>query len=253
MNGEAGFSLNLSNEHFPSPTLLPFTAINYQIHNLKSPIHPYYKLNNMKLLFSTFVLGMITSSSAVISDIVEDAKAKDDAASKNRLRGLKNDKVIVLVTLKEDKNTGIAKKCESKANGAGGSVKYVYSTVLNGCALDIPVGAMNSLKKDPEVQLLEEDGEVHATGCTPSSDGSGSCVVSPPTWGLDAMDQCAGPVNSQPFFKKPATGVRIYIADSGIKWTHQEFNGMIEENDNCHGKFIVLCSDRISTDDCPSS
>src|SRR6056300_164018 len=132
----------------------------------------------MKLLFSTFVLGMITSSSAVISDIVEDAKAKDDAASKNRLRGLKNDKVTVLVTLKEDKNTGIAKKCESKANGAGGSVKFVYSTVLNGCALDIPEGAMNSLKNDPDVQLLEEDGEVHATGCT--LPGDGSCVVTSP-------------------------------------------------------------------------
>jgi hypothetical protein len=196
----------------------------------------------MKLLFSTFVLGMITSSSAVISDIVEDAKAKDDVVSKNSLRGLQSDRVTVLVALKEDKNTGIAKKCDSKAKGNGGSVKFVYSTVLNGCALDVPRGSINSLKNDADVELLEEDGNVYATGCTPSSDG---CVVSSADapWGLDAMDQCAGPVDDQPFFKKPATGVSIYIADTGIRGSHTEFNGMIDTGDSCHGKFIVLCSD----------
>ena len=194
----------------------------------------------MKLLFSTFVLGMITSSSAVISDIVEDAKAKDDAASKNRLRGLKNDKVTVLVTLKEDKNTGIAKKCESKANGAGGSVKYVYSTVLNGCALDIPAGAMNSLKNDPDVQLLEEDGEVHATGCT--LQGDGSCVVTSPIWSLDRVDQCLLPLDGNPFIKEPANNVRVYIADTGLNGNHEEFAGMLGPSD-CLGKFIILCSD----------
>lgn len=197
----------------------------------------------MKLLFSTFVLGMVASSSAVISDAIEDTKATDDAASKNRLRGLQSKKqVTVLVTLTEDKNTGIAKRCETKAKGSGGSVKYVYSTVLNGCALDVPLEALNSLKNDPQVLLLEEDGEVHATACTRSGDG---CVVSPPTWGIDAMDQCAGPVDGEPFFKKPATGVNIYIADTGIKGDHVEFTGMIDAGDNCHGKFIVFCADHI--------
>jgi hypothetical protein len=196
----------------------------------------------MKLLFSTFVLGMITSSSAVISDIVEDAKAKDGAASKNRLRGLKSDRVTVLVALKPDKNTGIAKKCESKANGAGGSVKFVYSTVLNGCALDIPQGAINSLRNDAEVELVEEDGEVHATGCTPSGDGSGSCVVNNPIWALDRVDQCATSLDGLPFTKKPANNVRVYIADTGLRAGHAEFNGMIGPS-SCQGKFIILCSD----------
>ena len=196
----------------------------------------------MKLLFSTFVLGMVASSSAVISDAIEDTKATDDAASKNRLRGLKNDMATVLVTLTEDKNTGIAKRCETKANGSGGSVKYVYKTVLNGCALEVPIGAVNSLKNDADVELLEEDGVVYATDCTRSGDG---CVVSPPTWGIDAMDQCAGPVDGEPFFKKPATGVNIYIADTGIKGDHVEFTGMIDAGDNCHGKFIVFCADHI--------
>ena len=196
----------------------------------------------MKLLFSTFVLGMVASSSAVISDIVEDSKAKDDAASKNRLRGLQPDTVTVLVTLKQDNNVGIAKKCETKAKGNGGSVKYVYSTVLNGCALELPRGAVNSLKDDLEVELLEEDGEVHATACTPTN---GGCEVLSPTWGINAMDQCAGPVDNSAFFKKPATGVNLYIADTGIRGTHTEFTGMIDPNDNCHGKFIVLCSDHI--------
>lgn len=185
---------------------------------------------------------MVASSSAVISDAIEDTKATDDAASKNRLRGLKNDKVIALVTIKEDKNVGIANKCESKARGNGGSVKYVYRTVLNGCALELPVEALNSLKTDPEVELLEEDGAVYAADCTATN---GGCVVNNPTWGIDAMDQYFWPVDGEPFFKKPATGVNIYIADTGIRGTHTEFTGMIVPGDSCHGKFIVLCSDHI--------
>lgn len=192
----------------------------------------------MKLLFSTFVLGMITSSSAVISDIVEDAKAKDDAASKNRLRGLKNDKVTVLVTLKEDKNTGIAKKCESKANGKGGSVKYVYSTVLNGCAVEVPTSAVKALAEDPEVELLEEDGAVYATSCTPVG---GGCEVVNPIWSLDRVDQCPLPLDGNPFTKKPANNVRVYIADTGLNGNHVEFVGMLGPS-SCRGKFIVLCS-----------
>ncbi len=196
----------------------------------------------MKLLFSTFVLGMITSSSAVISDIVEDAKAKDDAA-KNRLRGLqsdKNKKATVIITLKEDKNTGIAKKCESKANGNGGSVKYVYSTVLNGCAVEVPASAVKALADDPEVELLEEDGEMHATGCTLSGDGS--CEVNSPIWSLDRVDQCATSLDGNTFIKEPANNVRVYIADTGLNGNHEEFVGMLGPS-SCRGKFIILCSD----------
>ena len=179
----------------------------------------------MKLLFSTFVLGMVASSSAVISDIVEDAKAKDDAASKNRLRGLQSDKkATVIITLKEDKNTGIAKKCESKANGKGGSVKFVYSTVLNGCAVEVPTSAVKALAEDPEVELLEEDGAVYATDCTPEGDG---CKVVNPIWSLDRVDQCTLPLDGNPFIKKPANNVRVYIADTGLNGNHVEFVGML--------------------------
>ena len=193
----------------------------------------------MKLLFSTFVLGMIASSSAVISDIVEDAKAKDDTASKNSLRGLKNDKVTVVITLKEDKNTGLAKKCETKAKGNGGSVKYVYGTVLYGCAVDLSPAAVKTMAEDPDVEVLEEDGAVYATGCSSSGDG---CEVFNPIWALDRVDQCTTPLDRSPFFKKPANNVRVYVADTGLSAGNVEFAGMIGPSD-CQGKFIVLCSD----------
>ena len=184
----------------------------------------------MKLLFSSFLLANLiaSSSSAVVTDSVD--AAKDDAAQTNNLRGLqsnnKPDKIKVLVTLKG--NSGIANQCNGKAKKHGGSVKAVFKTVMSGCTLEIPPAAMNALRQDADVKLVEEDQQVTAFGCAPAHDHS-SCTVpsNEVTWGLNRMDQC-GPLDGTtlPYVKRPAYGARLYILDTGIRMSHQEFDGM---------------------------
>jgi hypothetical protein len=75
---------------------------------------------------------------------------------------------------------------------------------------------------------------VHASDCVPQGDGS--CNVQGPTWGLNRIDQCDLPLSGSTFQKKPATNLRVYILDTGINGSHQEFDGMIGSTDDvtCH-------------------
>jgi len=75
-----------------------------------------------------------------------------------------------------DDNGDREAKAQGLAKAFGGSVKYVYDTVLNGAALTVPnAAAAAGLAHSPHVQSFEADGMVYA------SVGS---------WGLDRIDQC---------------------------------------------------------------
>ena len=117
-------------------------------------------------------------------------------------------------------------KCERLAQGKGGSKKNVYSNVLNGCSMEIPRAKMASLKDDPDVIFYEEDGVVEAS------------QISNPTWGLDRIDQCGLPLDGQAYQKMNAAGVKVYILDTGIRGTHNEFVGMINSTSTCHADFV---------------
>ena len=103
----------------------------------------------------------------------------------------------------------------------------MYSNVLNGCAMEIPRQKMASLMGEPGVKAVEEDVIVTA-----------SQVVTNPVWGLDRIDQCGLPLDGSEYQKMDASGVKIYILDTGIQGTHNEFSGMIDPSSTCHGDFV---------------
>jgi len=81
---------------------------------------------------------------------------------------------------------------------------------------------VTTLSSRPGVATAEEDGKVYAT-------------QAPYSWGLDRVDQCALPLSGAGSLTRvDATGVRVYILDTGIDKTHNEFAGMIAEGDACH-------------------
>lgn len=53
-----------------------------------------------------------------------------------------------------------------------------------------------------------------------------------PTWGIDRIDQTALPLNHQYNYAYTGQGVRVYVIDSGVNASHQEFAGRIEEGIN---------------------
>jgi subtilisin family serine protease len=74
-----------------------------------------------------------------------------------------------------------------------------------------------ALAADPDVAFVQEDGEVRAFGSQQS-----------PPWGLDRIDQLTG-LDQTYRFTAVGQGVHVYVIDTGIRVTHQDFEGRASE------------------------
>jgi len=101
------------------------------------------------------------------------------------------------------------------ANGA--SIRFVYQSALKGFAAQMSDAAAAALTRNPNVDYVEQDQEVHAIA-TQTMDGSGD------PWGLDRIDATSGLSGSYTYALTGA-GVVAYIIDTGIRSTHAEFGG----------------------------
>ena len=100
----------------------------------------------------------------------------------------------------------------------GGKIKYVYQHALKGFALQASEAQAIALSRDVRVEYVEEAGEVVLTG-----------VQQPITsdqftfWGLDRIDQSDLPLDSAHHYNRVGSGVHVYVIDTGIRLTQQEF------------------------------
>jgi len=129
------------------------------------------------------------------------------------------DKVTLITVLSKDTTGGVTNKCNNLSNKNNGKTKHVISTVMNACIIEVPAAATNSIENDPDVEYVELDMEVHAL-----------VTNNNPVWGLDRIDQCSATLDGNPFTQVDASGVKVYILDTGVRSTHTEFAGMIGTN-----------------------
>ncbi|MEU4746431.1 S8 family serine peptidase, partial [Actinosynnema sp. NPDC023658] len=83
-------------------------------------------------------------------------------------------------------------------------VDFTYHHALKGFAGTLSERAARRLAAEPGVAYVQQNGEVKATGTQPS----------PPSWGLDRIDQRNLPLDSSYTYPSDGTGVTAYIIDT---------------------------------------
>jgi len=103
-------------------------------------------------------------------------------------------------------------------DGHGGALRFTYTAALKGFAADLPEQALEALRRNPNVSYVEPDGVVEHFG-------GGTEPAPPAPWGLDRVDQRTLPLSASYTWGTSGAGVHVYIIDTGIRTTHQDFGG----------------------------
>jgi subtilisin family serine protease len=116
-----------------------------------------------------------------------------------------------IVTLRPDASP------DAVASAHGVSADFVYRHALNGFAGEISAAARSGLMADARVLRIEPDRVMEAWGATQQN----------ATWGLDRIDQRSVRWTGLYNYSQTGAGVNVYIIDTGILLTHQQFTGRL--------------------------
>ncbi|HKG58729.1 MAG TPA: S8 family serine peptidase [Pyrinomonadaceae bacterium] len=126
---------------------------------------------------------------------------------------ISNQYIVVLDP--ETSASQVSSTAQSLAATYGGQVGHIYEHALKGFSLETSEATAINLSNDSVVEYVEEDGLVTVTGTQ----------LTPPSWGLDRIDQRNLPLNTAYTYKPTGRGVNAYVIDTGIRPTHQDFHG----------------------------
>ncbi|MEU2395622.1 S8 family peptidase [Streptomyces sp. NPDC007369] len=123
-----------------------------------------------------------------------------------------------IVTLKDTtRSTEPGGKAVAKKYGA--RIDRTYSAALNGYSVEVSEAQARKLAADPAVESVVQNRVF-------TVDGAQGTQPSPPSWGLDRVDQRALPLNSSYTYPdKAGEGVTAYVIDTGVRITHTDFGG----------------------------
>ncbi|MDQ1659622.1 MAG: hypothetical protein QOD41_4705 [Cryptosporangiaceae bacterium] len=124
-----------------------------------------------------------------------------------------------IVVLKNSASLRSAASVTATADGLAGrhgaKVTRTYHSALTGFATTVNEAGAKALAADPSVAMVEQDHAVHLDGTQ----------ASPPSWGLDRIDQRNLPLDNSYTYPTTASNVHAYIIDTGIRLTHVAFAG----------------------------
>ncbi|MEV4945141.1 S8 family peptidase [Streptomyces sp. NPDC053755] len=120
-----------------------------------------------------------------------------------------------IVTLDESAQAETAKG-RAVAAEYGATIKKTYTSALNGYHVELSEAQAKKLAADPAVRSVVQNRVFTVSGTQPS----------PPSWGLDRVDQRALPLNQSYTYPDTAgQGVTAYIIDTGVRISHSDFGG----------------------------
>ncbi len=121
-----------------------------------------------------------------------------------------------------------------QATTVGGTVGHVYESALVGFSVEgISADAAAALADDPSVAYVEQD-QVFTVSAEQTN----------ATWGLDRVDQRNNSLDNTYRYDHTGAGVDVYVIDTGVLTTHNDFTGRVVDhrnftgdgrNSDCHG------------------
>ncbi|MFF2325110.1 MULTISPECIES: S8 family peptidase [unclassified Streptomyces] len=121
-----------------------------------------------------------------------------------------------IVTLDESAADADSSRGKALAKEYGAKIKKTYHAALNGYAVELSESQAKKFAADPAVESVSQNRTFRVA----------DTQTSPPSWGLDRIDQQNLPLNqSYTYPDNAGEGVTAYIIDTGVRITHNDFGG----------------------------
>lgn len=175
------------------------------------------KLRNLHVYAASLLSGAMIAGCAVVDDDVSGAVE----SSRAPLLGMGQPDVIpdqFIVVFKQDVQAASVSAASNRValRGDESRIQRSYS-VIPGFSARLSPEAVEALQKNPEVAYIEADRRIQI-----------NTVYESLPDGLDRTDQRALPRDGQyDDHDNAGAGVNVYIVDTGIRTTHEEFTGRI--------------------------